>query len=115
MEKVHEEYPKDQQAAVFYALSLLTWSVDHDPLANPKKAIAILNQVFEANPNDRGAAHYLIHAADAPQLAQLGLTAARRYVTPKSPLGCRMRCTCRRTFLPGWVYGVRTSNLICRP
>jgi tetratricopeptide (TPR) repeat protein len=57
MEKVHEEYPKDQQAAVFYALSLLTWSVDRDPLANPKKAIAILNQVFEANPNDPGTAH----------------------------------------------------------
>jgi hypothetical protein len=67
---VYEQYPKDQQAAVFYALSLLTWSVDRDPLANPKKAIAILNQVFEENPDDPGAAHYLIHAADATQLAQ---------------------------------------------
>ena len=35
--RVYEQYPKDQQAAVFYALSLLTWSVDRDPLANPKK------------------------------------------------------------------------------
>ena len=77
MDGVYQQYPKDQQAAVFYALSLLTWSVDRDPLANPRKAIAILNQVFEANPNDPGAAHYLIHAADAPQLAQLGLPAAQ--------------------------------------
>jgi tetratricopeptide (TPR) repeat protein len=92
MEKVHEEYPKDQQAAVFYALSLLTWSTDSDPLTNPKKAIAILNQVFEANPNDPGAAHYLIHAADAPQLAQLGLTAARRYaqIAPGAPHALHM-------------------------
>jgi hypothetical protein len=80
MKRVYEQYPKDQQAAVFYALSLLTWSVDREPLANPKKAIAILNQVFEENPDDPGAAHYLIHAADAPQLAKLGLPAERRYV-----------------------------------
>jgi len=31
-------------------------SVDREPLANPKKAIAILNQVFEENPDDPGAA-----------------------------------------------------------
>src|SRR6266404_556955 len=69
MEKVYQHYPKDQQAAVFYALSLLTWNVDQDPLANPKKAIAILSPVFKENPNDPGAAHYLIHASDAPSLA----------------------------------------------
>ena len=79
MEKVYQQYPEDQQAAVFYALSLLTWAVDDDPLANPKKAIAILTRVFEENPDDPGAVHYLIHASDAPQLAQLGLPAARRY------------------------------------
>ena len=56
---MYEQYPKDQQAAVFYALSLLTWSVDRDPPANPKKAIAIaiLNQVFEENPDDPGYRH----------------------------------------------------------
>jgi hypothetical protein len=92
MERVYEQYPKDQQAAVFYALSLLTWSVDREPLANPKKAIAILNQVFEEDPDDPGAAHYLIHAADAPQLAQLGLLAARRYaqIAPAAPHALHM-------------------------
>ena len=77
---------------MFYALSLLTWSVDPDPLANPKKAIAILNQVFEANPDDPGAAHYLIHAADNPLLAQLGLSAARRYaqIAPGAPHALHM-------------------------
>ncbi len=92
MEKVYQHYPKDQQAAVFYALSLLTWNVDQDPLANPKKAIAILSPVFKENPNDPGAAHYLIHASDAPQLAQLGLPAARRYaqIAPAAPHALHM-------------------------
>ena len=31
MDRVCQQYPEDQQAAVFYALSLLTWAVDHDP------------------------------------------------------------------------------------
>ena len=92
MEKVYQRYPKDQQAAVFFALSLLTWNVDQDPLANPKKAIAILNHVFSENPNDPGAAHYLIHASDSPQLAQLGLPAARRYaqIAPAAPHALHM-------------------------
>ena len=67
MERVHQQYPRDQQAAVSYAPSLLTRDVDHDPLANLKKALAILNQVFEENPDDPGAAHYLIHTSDAPR------------------------------------------------
>jgi tetratricopeptide (TPR) repeat protein len=92
MEKVYQRYPEDQQAAVFYALSLLTWDVDHDPLANPKQAIAILNHVFKENPNDPDAAHYLIHASDAPQLAQMGLLAARRYaqIAPAAPHALHM-------------------------
>ena len=92
MEKVYQRYPNDEQAAVFYALSLLAWEVDRDPLANPRKAIAILNPVFSENPNDPGAAHYLIHASDAPQLAQLGLPAARRYgqIAPAAPHALHM-------------------------
>jgi tetratricopeptide (TPR) repeat protein len=80
MEKVYQRYPKDHEAAVFYALSLLTWAPDaNTALDNAKKAIAILNPLFAADPNDPGVAHYLIHAADDPRLAQLGLPAARRY------------------------------------
>jgi hypothetical protein len=43
--------------------------------------------VFEENPDDPGAAHYLIHASDAPQLAQVGSPAARRYaqIAPAAP------------------------------
>ncbi len=93
MEKVYHSYPNDNEAAVFYALSLLTWAPDaNTALDNAKKAIAILNPLFAADPNDPGVAHYLIHAADDPRLAQLGLPAARRYaqIAPASPHALHM-------------------------
>jgi tetratricopeptide (TPR) repeat protein len=93
MEKVYRSYPQDHEAAVFYALSLLTWAPDaNTALDNAKKAIAILNPLFAADPNDPGVAHYMIHAADDPRLAQLGLPAARRYaqIAPASPHALHM-------------------------
>jgi len=93
MEKVSQKYPDDHEASVFYALSLLASVPDHDTtLQNPKKAIAILNKLFEQEPDHPGVAHYLIHAADNPQLAELGLPAARRYteVAPASPHAVHM-------------------------
>jgi tetratricopeptide (TPR) repeat protein len=93
MEKIYRQYPADEEAAVFYALALLTWGPDKDhPLINPQKAIGILNQEFQKNPNHPGVAHYLIHAADAPQLAPLGLAAARRYaqIAPAAPHALHM-------------------------
>jgi tetratricopeptide (TPR) repeat protein len=93
MEKVYRRYPQDHEAAVFYALSLLTWAPDaNTALHNAKNAIAILNPLFDVNPNDPGVAHYLIHAADDPRLAQLGLPAARRYaqIAPASPHALHM-------------------------
>jgi tetratricopeptide (TPR) repeat protein len=93
MEKVFTQYPDDHEAAVLYALSLLTWDPDRDhPLNNAKKAIAILNPIFAQNPNHPGVAHYLIHATDTPQLAPLGLEAARRYaqIAPAAPHALHM-------------------------
>lgn len=80
MEKIYLRYPDDHEAAVFYALSLLSSQPDDDPdLAYPKKAVAILNSVLEKDPDHPGVAHYLIHACDNPQMAPLGLAAARHY------------------------------------
>jgi tetratricopeptide (TPR) repeat protein len=50
-----------------------------DVRANREKAIAILNPLFVQQPNSPGAAHYLIHATDTPDLAPQGLAAARAY------------------------------------
>jgi hypothetical protein len=93
MKKVYETYPDDHEAAVFYALSLLA-SEPHDDatFANRKQAAAILEKLFATEPDHPGVAHYLIHSYDKPQLAQLGLPAARRYaeIAPASPHALHM-------------------------
>jgi tetratricopeptide (TPR) repeat protein len=93
MKKVYESYPDDHEATVFYALSLLA-SEPHDDatFANRKQAAAILEKLFATEPDHPGVAHYLIHSYDKPQLAQLGLPAARRYaqIAPASPHALHM-------------------------
>jgi tetratricopeptide (TPR) repeat protein len=87
MEKVYEQNPNDTEAGAFYALSLLASEAPKDDsLNNPRKAIAVLDKLYAANPDHPGLAHYLIHAADKPQLAPLALNAARRYaaIAPSS-------------------------------
>jgi tetratricopeptide (TPR) repeat protein len=80
MARLYEKYPDDPEAATLYALSLLTWDPPNDKNeTNRRKAIAVLDKVVAAEPNHPGAAHYLIHAADKPDLAPLALVAARRY------------------------------------
>jgi len=82
MEKLYEEYPADDEAAIFYALSLLeTGKPTEAVLANHKKAGELLRAEFAKNPQHPGVAHYMIHAYDNPALAQQGLEAARRYAS----------------------------------
>ncbi len=93
MEKVQQHYPDDHEAAAFYALSLLAAEPDHDKTnANRKKAAAVLEQLFAQEPNHPGVAHYLIHTYDKPDMAQLGLPAARRYaqLAPAAPHALHM-------------------------
>ncbi len=93
MEKVYQKYPDDHEAAAFYALSLLASEPDNDTtFANRKQAGAILEKFFDVEPNHPGMAHYLIHTYDKPQLAELGLPAARRYaqIAPFAPHAVHM-------------------------
>jgi hypothetical protein len=93
MKKVYESYPDDHEAAVFFALSLLASEPHEDAtFANRKQAAAILEKLFATEPDHPGVAHYLIHAYDKPQLAQLGLPAARRYaqIAPAAPHALHM-------------------------
>jgi tetratricopeptide (TPR) repeat protein len=93
MQKVYESNPDDHEAAAFYALSLLTSEPHNDAtFANRKAAAAILEKLFATEPDHPGVAHYLIHAYDKPQLAQLGIPAARRYaqVAPAAPHALHM-------------------------
>ncbi len=93
MKKVYESDPDDHEAAIFYALSLLALDSHEDAtFANRRAAAAILEKLFAVEPDHPGVAHYLIHAYDKPQLAQLGLPAARRYaqIAPAAPHALHM-------------------------
>lgn len=93
MDSVYKKYPQDTEAAVFYALSLLASAPEQDPeLKNQRQAVAILNTVYRKNPEHPGIAHYIIHSTDNPQLAPMGLEAARRYakLAPESPHAVHM-------------------------
>jgi hypothetical protein len=79
LEQLCQHYPDDGEAQAFYALSLLTLPDKSDDLTVRKQAIAMLNRLSVAQPEHPGAVHYLIHAADTPELAPEGLDAARRY------------------------------------
>jgi len=93
MERLQLRYPKDHEAAIFYALSLLGTALPTDKsYANQKKAAEILNKVMPDEPEHPGIAHYIIHSFDYPQLAQLALPAARMYakLAPSSPHALHM-------------------------
>ncbi len=93
METAYQRYPDDREAAVFYALSLLAAEPDNDTtFANRKQAAAVLEKLFAVEPDHPGVAHYLIHSYDKPQLAELGLPAARRYakIAPAAPHALHM-------------------------
>jgi hypothetical protein len=93
MEKLHADYPSDEEATVFYALSLLASQPPDDvSLQHAKKAVQLLNTVLAVDPDHPGVAHYLIHACDNPAMAQDGLAAARRYaaIAPSSPHALHM-------------------------
>ena len=93
MASLHQHYPEDREAAIFYALALNATALPTDKTyANQKKAAAILEPIFAEQPNHPGVAHYLIHSDDAPPLAEAGLPAARRYakIAPSVPHALHM-------------------------
>ncbi|MCH9650488.1 MAG: tetratricopeptide repeat protein [Deltaproteobacteria bacterium] len=79
MERLMKTYPEDLEAAAFYSLSLLGTCHEGRDFATYMKAAAVAEEIFAANPQHPGAAHYLIHSYDDPIHAPLGLRAARVY------------------------------------
>jgi len=93
MANLHQRYPDDREAAIFYALALDGTALPTDKsLVDQKKAAAILEPIFKEQPDHPGVAHYLIHSYDAPPLAEAGLPAARRYaeIAPSVPHALHM-------------------------
>lgn len=81
-EKLYIKYPNDNEAAIFYALALRAAADPTDKtFAKQRKAGEILNVIFTKEQNHPGIAHYIIHTFDYPELAELGLPAARKYAS----------------------------------
>lgn len=95
MAKVAERNPADHEAQIFYALSILGVAYNSPPdktYTQQKRAADILNKLLPTEPEHPGVSHYLIHAYDYPELAHLGLPAARVYanIAPSVPHALHM-------------------------
>jgi hypothetical protein len=93
MAQVARDYPKDDEVAIFYALSLIATAPATDRSHNQqKRAAAILEPIWKNQPDHPGVPHYLIHAYDSAELAPLGLRAARLYakIAPSAPHALHM-------------------------
>ncbi len=79
MDKLRRDEPEDVEGGALDALAWVNLASYQDELPNRKRAIAILQPLFERHADNPGVAHYLIHATDTPELAPEGLAAARAY------------------------------------
>ena len=93
MRQLRSSYPRDQESSIFYALAL-TWTAGSGKsgIEQRREALDILLPLFKENPKHPGVAHYILHAADTPELAGMALPAARRYaaIAPASPHALHM-------------------------
>jgi hypothetical protein len=88
MARLYRDFPRDTEVAIYHSLALVATAPRTDTtFAQQKKAAAILDPLFARYPDHPGLAHYVIHTTDSPQMAALGLNAARRYalIAPAAP------------------------------
>jgi tetratricopeptide (TPR) repeat protein len=93
MGRLHESYPDDPEAAVFYALALNEAAdLSDKSYTSQLKAVAILQSVGQKQPDHPGVAHYLIHSYDFAPMAALCLPIARHYgeLAPAAPHALHM-------------------------
>jgi hypothetical protein len=115
MQQLHEHYPEDAEAAIFYALAL-NGAVDFDDTNYTKqlKAAAVLNEEAKKQPNHPGIAHYLIHSYDFAPLAAMCVPTAQLYdkIAPAAPHALHMPSHIY-SMLGMWEDSVR-SNLVAK-
>src|ERR1700751_3952427 len=88
MEGLAAKYPDDDEAQIYYAITLnVSASPGDKTYAQQLKGAAILEPLFKRQPHHPGIAHYLIHLYDYPPIAEKGIDAAQRYsaIAPAAP------------------------------
>jgi tetratricopeptide (TPR) repeat protein len=79
MAAVYAKYP-DDETKLFYGLAVLGAIPEGSKgFEQQGQAAKLFEEVYARQPDHPGALHYLIHAYDDPEHAQLGLKAARAY------------------------------------
>ena len=116
MEELRKEYPDDINASLFYGLGL-TWTAGSGEkgLQQRQEALAIFLPIFSRYPNNPGAAHCIIHAADTAELASEALPAAQKYaaIAPDSPHALHMPSHIFNR-LGSWNDSIRTNEASAR-
>jgi len=80
MAEVAGRHADDDEVQIYYALALNTAASPSDKTYSDQlNAAAILETVFQRQPQHPGVAHYLIHSYDYPAIAANGLEAAKKY------------------------------------
>jgi hypothetical protein len=80
MADLSAQYTSDTEARIFHAIALVASAPPTDKsYANQLRAGAVLEELFAAQPDHPGLAHYIIHSYDVPALAGRAAVAARRY------------------------------------
>lgn len=76
------KYPDDLEARALLAIALQMRGAGYrneEQRERTIEAITLAESIFKSQPDHPGGAHYLIHAADNPELASRGVAAARAY------------------------------------
>jgi tetratricopeptide (TPR) repeat protein len=93
MRQASEGNPDDVELQMFYALAITQTALPTDKTYSKLlQAAQMLDPLFAKMPQHPGLAHYIIHAYDAPPLADRALVAARRYASlaPGAPHALHM-------------------------
>jgi tetratricopeptide (TPR) repeat protein len=90
---LHRAHPEDMEAKIFYARALVANAPPTDlTFARQIEGAELMEPLFASHPDHPGLAHYLIHAFDAPALADRGTEAAFKYaeIAPSAPHALHM-------------------------
>lgn len=110
MKKLVARYPRDNDAAVLYAESLMDlnpwkfWTPDGKPADGTLEIVAVLERVLALQPTHIGANHYYIHAVEASPHPEKALAAAKRLETLAPSAG-------HLVHMPAHVY-IRTGDYL---